>query len=215
MAPKKPKQPSPAEVVNKALDLVRSRVALVSGRSMAAVLLDKREGQVTNAEALAAETDVLREPDPMKQGRAIRAGWLAASAALEREGLLPGLLPIHLRVACAGLDKGEARGMALPMPAPKRTKKAAARLDHVRVLAFHVHRAMGQHNISKEHALVAVTGLPGGKNDRKYTKVMEPVAGLRMGLSYAVLSKRLAEGEKDWGKATLAGALALGEASKV
>lgn len=206
--------PSVTEVAEKIRKLLQLRVAIASGRAMAAVLLDKPEDQVTDAEAEAAHADHVGEHDEARQGRVIRAGWRAASAVLEREGLLPGLLPVHLEMALAGLDKGEARGMVMPSPAPKRSKKAAARIDDVRLLALYVHQAMGFHNISREHALVAVTGLPAGLRGRKYPKVMEPTFSPRIAMTYDTLSKRLAEGEKALDRATLEKMRAVGAARR-
>ena len=206
--------PSVTEVAEKIRTLIQHRVGMASGRAMAAVLLDKPKEQVTDAEAMAAHADHVREYDEARQGKAIRAAWRAAAGVLEREGLLPGLLPVHLEMALVGLDKGEARGMVMPSPAPKRSRKAMARIDDVRRLALQVYQAMGLYNISKEHALVAVTGLPQGLRGRKYRKVTEPTFRLRKVETYDTLRKRLAEGENALDKATLEKMRAVGAARR-
>lgn len=202
-------------VVSKVTELIRLRIARATGRAMAAVLLGKDEAQVTDAEAMAAHVDHIHEYDEDKQDRVIRAGWRAAARTLDAEGLLPGILGAHLTLALSDLDKGKVRGMAKPPPKLRRSENALARMDAARDLAFYVHWAMGRYNISKSHALVAVTGLPEGAEGREYAKVMEPKMALAGPQTYDALIKQLAKGERYWGKAALPKLREMGAAKRM
>jgi hypothetical protein len=209
-AKSKPKMREPDAAVAVAQSIQRS-VLVASAKAMVAVMLDKPEDQVTGADMTAVGVGEVNGYDREKFNRSIRAGWKAAAKTLDEEGVLPTFLRVHLELALEYLDRGEANGMAKPSPAPRRTKPATARLPHIRLLAYHVHYAMGCYNISKEHAFCSVTGAP-DREGRIRSGIGQKVVGIPGAVTYDTLRKLLRAGEKDWGKERLAIIKALGAA---
>ncbi len=201
---------------------MRRRIALASGRAVAAVLFDKPEDQVSEAEAMAALETVGTEEDGDRKARALRAGWRAAAEVLNVGGLLSSALTGPLVDALDALDTGEALGMAKPSPS-RRRKNAVERDEFERMLAFQVHFACGRWGVSKSRAVAIVTGVvqpsDGGKkpvivDGRPYPTVEKPVLPMPQGIEFDRLRKAATRGEKKLGEAKLAAAHADGEAER-
>ncbi len=185
---------------------MKRRVALASGRAVAAVLFDKPEGQVTGAEAMAALNYLNTEEDEERRDRALRAGVRASASVLNMGGLLPSELSIPLVAALDALDLGQARGMAKPSPS-RRHQNVVERVEFERMLAFQVHFTRGRWEVSKDRALAIVTGVarnsskiaPTFIGGKPYPTVENPALRMPPGVGFARLKKMLDRGEKELG----------------
>lgn len=137
---------------------IRGQADLLAGRKMAAVLLNKPECDVTDAEALSARHDYVKPGDSETTFRAIRAGFKATLMEYVRHHGFPADLAGEICGSFDALDRGEVRGAAIAAKAGR--WKGGSHSDEVAVfLALETSFRSTLEDVSTEEALARVTGV--------------------------------------------------------
>lgn len=145
------------ELVRHVMATLREHVEAAIGKAIAAVLLDKPQDAVTGPEARAALADWVKPGDAETTHRAIRAGLVAAAMKLEAD-LLPPKLAGEFVGTLKALDRGEARGFAIPATS-QRWQGASRRDELATFIAAETHFRRSLEDVSIEEARARVTGV--------------------------------------------------------
>ena len=150
-------------LVRHIIALLRERVEAAMGKAMAAVLHGKPEGAVTDEEARAALADWVKPGDAETTHRAFRAGLRTMAMKFEGD-LIPSNIAGEIVGVATALDRGEARGFAIPGVSQR--WQGASRRDELAVfIAAETHYRRALEDLSVEEALARVTGIrrPGAR----------------------------------------------------